>query len=313
VRPRRSPLLVLALLIAGRLPGAGGAAAAGTPVGAVDALLDAIVARDAAAIEAVACDGFGVTVADALDPIRGLGAADGADGMALAAAVMLRIDDRAVAVVEEAADTATVSVAGRLHAAVDPEIARTWVAGRLEAAGQPTDEASVDASLDAFLAALAVGRDLATTADVVRTDGDWRVCGGLSVATPGEPTAVRADLCALASIDEIVAASGLPVTEAWASEDACTWADATATTEPFSITVLLLDGELEPLQGVWKPGRDLEIAGQSTWATRNGTWVKLDDGLLAVLPTLEWSAATQDADPIAVAVGVAELLVPRLP
>jgi hypothetical protein len=171
----------------------------------------------------------------------------------------------------------------------------------------------VDASLDAFLAALAVGRDLATTADVVRTDGDWRVCGGLSVATPGEPTAVRADLCALASIDEIVAASGLPVTEAWASEDACTWADATATTEPFSITVLLLDGELEPLQGVWKPGRDLEIAGQSTWATRNGTWVKLDDGLLAVLPTLEWSAATQDADPIAVAVGVAELLVPRLP
>lgn len=312
MRHRRPSLLALALLIAGGLPAAGGVTAAGSPQGAVEALLDAVVARDAAAIEAATCDGFGPAVVAALDPVRGL-ASDAAGAVDLAAATTLRIEDRAVTVVAESGDAANVAITGRLVAEIDPDVARAWVVAQREAAGQPADPAVVEVSLDAILAALAPGRDLASRVSVTRTDGDWRVCGGLGIATIGERAPVRADLCALASVEEIALATGLPVTDAWASEAACTWASGTDTTDPITITALLLDGELAPLQAVWKPGRDLEIGGLPTWATRNGTWVALDDGLLAVLPTLEHAGATQDADPIAVAVNVAELLVPRLP
>jgi hypothetical protein len=312
VSHRRSPLLVLVVLLAGGLPAIGGASAAGSPEAAADALLDAVVARDADAIATVTCPELTDAVAAALDPLRGL-APDEATIATLAAAVTLRIDDRAVDLIEETGDAATVALAGRLHAAIDRAAARDWVAERLAAAGQPADGATVDASLDALQAALAVGRDLTTTVEVIRVGGDWLVCGGLGLAVPGEPVPGRADLCALASIDEVAAATGLPITEAWASPDSCTWAGATGATDPFSITALVLEGELAPLQAVWKPGRAREVAGRSTWATRNGTWVQLEDGLLAVLPTLEWSDGAADADSIDVAIAVAELVVPRLP
>lgn len=308
----RSSLLALVLILAGGLPATGGVSAAGSPEAAVDALLDAVVARDAAAIEIATCPELTDAIVVALDPLRGL-APDEATTAVLAEAVTLRIDDRAVGLIEETGETATVAVAGRLRAAIDPAVARAWVAERLEAAGQPAESTAVDASLGALQAALADGRDLTSTVDVVRTGGDWRVCGGLGLTVTGETAPVRADLCTLVSMEEIAAATGLPITDAWASPDACTWAGATGSVDPFSITALLLKGELAPLQAVWKPGRNVTIADRATWATRNGTWVQLQDGLLAVLPTLEWSAGAAGADSIDVAIAVAELVVPRLP
>lgn len=307
-----SSLLVLVLLVAGGLPATGDASAAGSPEAAVEALLDAAIARDADAIETVTCAEMAEAVVVALDPLRGL-APDVATTASLAAATTLRIDDRAVRLVAETGDAATVAVEGRLRAAIDPAAARAWVAERLEAAGQPAEATAVDASLEALQATLADGRDLTSTVDVVRTGGDWRVCGGLGLAVPGDTAPIRADLCALVSVEEIAAATGLPITDAWASPDACTWAGATAPTDPFSITALLLKGELAPLQAVWKPGRDVTIADRATWATRNGTWVQLQNGLLAVLPALEWSDGTPDGDSIDVAIAVGELVVPRLP
>jgi hypothetical protein len=292
--------------------------AADTPVAAVDAVLDAIVAKDLEASAPLVCEEKRDEVVGAFD-LATLYGASGPDAGTLVDALRLSIEGRAVTELSQVEDTASVQVEGTLVAGVDETTARAWVGRALQLAGQPTDDASVDGFLADFLAVLAAGTDLTSTVDVVRRDGDWQLCDDLGPALadvsfdPGASLAPPVDpLCDTMTVEELDAATGLAFVTATPFDHGCSW-DSDLAAEYYNVSIHLDQGDLAFIKEVWTGGRDLEVGGKPAWATRNGTWVDLGDGLLTIMPYLEGAPSTASLDPIAIAKTVGDIVVPRLP
>ena len=277
------PSMPLTLAVAGAvaLAAAGGtpvARAAETPEGAVDAVLDAITARDWDAIGPLVCDDERDAVTAVFDLRRAL-SSDGVDAGPLAEALTVTIDGRSVTPLGASGDRATVQVAGVLRLEADEAAARAWVRDSLAASGQPTDDATIDQFLGFFTAALAEGTDLASSVEVIRQDGAWLLCdtlgGGTSAGSPAPSLGVAlVSLCDAATLEELYAATGLALIRATATDGGCQW-DTDPAAGLATIRVVRSAGDLAAIAEVWNGGREETVGGRPAWATAYGTWVDL--------------------------------------
>ncbi len=314
---RRSSLLLSAMLVVSASLAAGlTAQAADTPEGAVDALLDTILAKDWDGLAPLVCEAKRDEVAAQFDLTQVYGG-EGIDAGPLVDAMALRIDGRAVSLLSEVEGTASVQLRGTLHIAVDAAVAREWVRQSLEATGQPTDDTTVEQFLAFFLESMEEGSDLTSTVDVTREAGDWRVCDdlvddpgasfdpGASLPPPVDP------LCDLMTPAELNAATGLLFVSATPYDGGCSW-DSDAADEYYNVSIYREDGDLEFIKQVWTDGQDVTIGGMPAWATPDGTWVDLGNGLLTIMPYLDGAASTASVDPVAFARTVGDIVVARL-
>jgi len=322
---RPSPLIRVAALAMAVTAAAGSAAlpvrGADSPAGAVDAVLDALVAGPTDGVDAG-------SVLDGLvcaerrggpEPVLDLAGAVGggvADAARLLEGAAITIDDRLVTVLDESTDAASVAVDGSLRVAPDADVARGWVRAGLEAAGQPASDAVVDRFLADLLATFTADVPIATAVSVVREDGAWLLCDvirtGLVLDPEASPAPIAGALCDLMTVEELNAATGYAFVTATPFEDGCAW-DSAVAAGYHTIGVWRESGTLDEIRAVWMRGRELTVDGRPAWATSSGTWVDLGDGLLAVLPHLEGATVAEPMDAITFARTVAELVVPRLP
>lgn len=182
-------LLAVSLLTA---PGVAGATpSSDDPAATVNALLDAIVAKDFAGIGPLACaekrDAL-TTRFDLKTQFSSLG--EGVDVEALFAGITITTPGRTVSVVSQDDATATVTVSGSLALEITDEAARTFVGQLLESQGMEVTEATLDQYTPLMVGQIEQTKDLTKTIDMVYEDGAWRVCGGFDDdAPPASPPA----------------------------------------------------------------------------------------------------------------------------
>ena len=311
--PRLAALAMAVSVVSGlaALP----ARAADSPAGAVDAVLDAIVAGEPGSLDPLVCAQRRGGVDVVLDLAGALGGGV-VDVGALLDGATVALDDRSVMVVAETADAASVAIDGQLRITVDPTVARAWLRAGLEAAGQPAPDAVVDWYLEGLLTILEDGIPMATAVHVVREGSEWLLCDvirtGLAFNPDVTPTPITGALCDLMTVDELNAATGFAFLTATPFQRGCQW-DAEVASGYHTVSLRTEQGELDEITAVWMRGRELTVAGRPAWATSSGTWVDLGDGLLAILPQLDGATVAGSMDAITFGRTVAELVVPRLP
>lgn len=282
------------------------AAAAGTPDGAVAALLDAIAAGGRPDLAPLVC-AERRDLASALDPVTLLGPLpDGSDPSAWAASRTVTVADRSVRVVAADEATALVAVAARIEASGDAVALGALVAAVLAASGQPSDAAAVAAAVDR-LPPLVDGTTTIEGTVRVRADGDdWRVCGDPIAADDGRaPICDRLDPAAMA---RLLPAGGVRAT---GGPGSCAWAvEPTDGGTPVWLEARLIPGaSLDPIVADWERGSAWRAAGHDGWTAEGAAWLTIPGGrLLAVVAdaaTPDGSArlATAVAEAIAVAIG----------
>jgi len=234
----------------------------------------------------------------------------------------LTIDGRDVHQVSVSGDTASVHVGGTLRIAVDTIAAHDWVVASLYAAGQPTDQESVDQFLGFLTASFQEGTPIDVNAEVDRgKNGQWLLCDDLSGDSPdasfdpnASPEPITDPLCDLMTVQELDGLSPLVFTSASPTTDGCTYdSDHDASGSFYSVSVYLQDGQLSFLKEVWTDGKDVQVAGKDAWATQTATWVDLGDRVLAIQPVLLGSGDAEQVDAITLATAIGEIVVPRLP
>lgn len=319
---RRSPLLLSAALViaCSLVPGLAPlvARAADTPDGAVNAVLDTIVSKQWDQIGPLVCEAKRDEVAAQFD-LSAAFSGDGIDAAPLVDAMTLTIDDRAVTVLSELEDSASVEISGLLRITVDEAVAREWVRQTLGAAGQPTDDATIDQFMGFFLSSMDEGTDLTSTVDVIRENGGWLLCDDLEEDVPDEsfdpdaslPPAVGA-LCEFMTVEELNTATGLAFVSTTPFDGGCSW-DSDLSAEYYNVSLYQEDGELDFIKEVWTDGQELTIGGKPAWGTVNGTWVDLGDGLLTIMPYLDGAPSTESLDVIAFSQTIGDIVVPRIP
>jgi hypothetical protein len=321
---RRSPVILSAALamalsvMPGLTPLA--ARAADTPDAAVNAVLDAIVAKQFDQVGSLVCEEKRDEVLAQFD-LSASFSSGGVDAQPLVDSMTLSIDGRDVSVLSEEGDTASVEIAGTLKIAFDEAAAREWVKASLEAAGQPVDDATVDQFMGFLTSTMAEGTDISSTVEVVREGGQWLMCDDMSTEDPeasydpnATPEPITNPLCDLLTVEELNGLSPLVFATATPTQDGCTYdSDYDASGEFFSLSLYLQEGELSFLKDVWGEGKDLTIAGKAAWGTETATWVDLGDGLLAIQPVLLGAGDSAALDLVTFAAAVGEIVVPRLP
>jgi len=326
---RRSPLFLSAVMALTSLAATGvpamGAAGSDTPEAAVNAVLDAIVARHWAALGPLVCPAERDAFLQQYDLTQAFGG-DGVDARPLADTMAITIDGRDVHQVSDAGDRASVHVGGTLRITVGADAEHAFVVQTLKATGQPTDDASVQSYQGFLTDALAEYADLDVEARVDRQpDGRWLLCDDLSGDTAdaspdasldpnASPEPITDPLCGLMTVDELDALSPLVFVTATPTTDGCTYDSGTDASGSFySVIVFLQDGELSFLKEVWTDGQDVQVAGKDAWATQTATWVDLGDRVLEIHPVLLGTDGAAQVDVIKLATDIGDIVVPRLP
>lgn len=298
--------------------GPASASAADSPEGAANAVLDAFVAKQWDRLPPLVCEAKRDDVVGQLDLSLAFGG-EGLDPAPLLAGLTIAIDGRKVTLVAEDGDRATVDIQGTQRITVEEAAAREWVRQTLAQIGQATDEAAVEEYLGYFLDSFQEPVDLATTADVVRQDGQWLLCDDLVEYVPDEtldPLASIAPavdpLCDTMTVEELNAASGLAFVSSSPLDGGCSWDSDLESEDYFNVSIYREDGELQFIKDVWTDGKDVTIAGKPAWVTDFGTWVQLEGGLLTIMPYLTGPSA-EAITAIDLASRVGEIVVPRIP
>jgi hypothetical protein len=293
----RRPLIGAIGLVLSALLGAGaGAFAAGSPSEAVETLVQRIVAGDFEDLGDLVCPELEDEIRGQFDPA----ASDATFG-----SVEVDIVDPVVTVLAEEADSAVVSLVGTMRITFDQERARELVRAQLESSGQtPTDE-DVDRMLDLMFPSEGIPIDEQLT--VVEREGAWLICdpgdSGRSFASAG--------MCGIVTPDEIGAFSPIELVSNVGEGDFCQWIAADENGY-ISIDVgLLRDTSLDDYREADPAAQELTVAGLPAIGSAGQLYVAVDGGVLSVVPYLA-DGPDPSADPIALAVDVAELVIPRL-
>jgi hypothetical protein len=196
--------LALGLLVLGLVaPGGGGAVAqsptpeatqpaasyqplpAADPVAAVDAFLDAFVAKQWDRLPGLVCSAERDTIARNYDPSQQVIYPRDAT-QALVDAVQVRISDRSVTLVSSTADQATVTLGGTLVWDVSDDALRTFV-DALAADSSPTPTQDLlDSAFQMFKDSIA-SQILVPEVPVVAEGGGWLLCADIVTTRPPTP------------------------------------------------------------------------------------------------------------------------------
>ena len=154
------------------------------PVASVNAALDTLITKQFDRMGDFACAEHRATIAARYDlgATLSAGLPDGVDPALLIDALTLVVTDRVVSLAGNDGQTATVSVAGSLVTTLDQAAARPFAAAVLEAMGQDSSDASVDAVLPGLVTQMEGTSDLADDLLMVLEDGRWLIC-----EEPGAP------------------------------------------------------------------------------------------------------------------------------
>ena len=284
---------------------------AGTPDGAVNALLDVVIAKQFDQIGPLVCESRRDELIAEFDLVRAF-SSDGIDAQPLVDAMTLTVDGRDVSVVSEEGDDSTVHVDGTLRIAVDENAAKEWLRTSLEALGQSADDATIDQFLSSIMGRLG-NIPVSSDVDVVREDGQWLVCDRLQGDLPGETFDAAGGLasCDLITADELNTLSAMVFAPPTLDAGWCSYNALDATNDFYSVILRLEDGDLESVKAAFPDGADATIAGLPAWGSSAATWVDIGDQLLVVQPLL-MGADSAEVDPIAFAAAIANIAIPRL-
>ena len=198
------------------------ALAADSPEAAVNELVDAITSGDYAAIDTLVCEEEREAVRAQLDP----GEAMGLEGDDLP--ISFNIEDRAVELISEDGDTATVALTGTMSIDVAEEDIEAIALEMMGAEFGELSEEDIEAMLPFVQMAFSQTTPLDEEITVVREDGAWLVCGGLGQPAEDldygiEPSVSEAGLCGLVLPDELSGLGPVQYDSSNGFADSCTY------------------------------------------------------------------------------------------
>lgn len=310
---RRTSALLLVLALAagtGVLP----AAAAASPEGAVEELLDRIDAGRTEGLGEIVCTDQQATVSALFDPVTALGVSpDDPAARELLDSIDYQVVDRSVSLVSRTDESAQVHVAATIRADLAPATAEELTRLMMAAGGVAMSDQEVAAFASLIAGSLAEGQRLDEEVEVLLEDGSWRICG-----TPDEPPAVQgtlsdAGICGLVSLAELDALAPTAYGASQGDESFCSWSSVAAE-DYYFVNVSLFEREsLEGYEALFPDGEPLRVAGRDAWSAGGQLYVQAPEGVLLVVPFLEEGVTTAGVDSLDYAVSVAELILPRLP
>jgi hypothetical protein len=172
---RLAAFTVLAAVLAGC--GGGGSGPGGDPVGTVKNFLATISAGNYDKVADYACAAQKDAVTKKFDPSAMFG---GADALGMSAAdikAAIKMDFSGVTVTEKSKDAtkAVVAMAGKMKITLDKDKFKEVIKKALAAAGQPTDDASINLALGMMDS---IGGEQDATSDVALANegGKWLIC-----------------------------------------------------------------------------------------------------------------------------------------
>jgi hypothetical protein len=294
------------------------AAAADSPEGAVNALIDAVEGGDFASIDALVCEAERDSVLAMFDPGEAMGLSAGD------LPISFRFDDRALEVVSEDGDEVTIRLTGTMSMDVDEAEMESVARALLEAEmGEASDE-DIEQMLPFMMMAFSQTASIDEEVTVVSEDGDWLVCGGLGdePVTDGfedelSPTIeVPAEgVCALATPEELTAVGQLEYDTSSGWElTTCTY--STSDWEAYHNTTVTveLDSDAAYAAGAYGADQELEVAGAPAFTMDQPNSPLIVQVGPDVLNVTVWAPepAPDGYDGTAQAVAIAELFAPRV-
>jgi hypothetical protein len=290
------------------------ATAADSPEAAVNQLLDASVSGDYDAIDTLVCEAERSAVRSMLDPGEAM------DVEMARELISFSIEDRAVEVVDEDGDEATVRVTGTMSMGVGDgdveEVARMLV----EADMGELSEEDLEMMLPFMEMALTQTVPIDEELTVVREADEWVVCGGLGVSSVDdydfETTNVSSDgLCGLVLPEELTAAGSVAYesSSGWAL-NTCSYQDSDYT-QSTTVTVEL-DADAAYAAGAYGYDVELEVAGAPAFTSDQPgapLLVQVGPDVLNVqVQAWDPGPTADDLDLLEQTTAIAELFAPRV-
>ncbi len=290
--------------------------AADSPEAAVNELFDMIEAGDFAGLDKVVCSADRAAVLENFD----LGAELGLESDdPLSDALQIEIGDRAVEPVGEEGDSATVRVTATMSISVAEDQMEDLVRAIIEADQGPDDLPASDADVEMMMGMMGSAFNQTQAFDeevtIAREEGEWLVCGGL--VEPVEPaieeTWATDGLCSLLEPEAVNSISELQYASAMGFEVVCTVSSSLADFDNYhSATLVLNEGyDMEAFRSAFPVDEELEVGGYPGFTSGDQLIVEAAPNVLQVTVSLGENPPP-GADAIVQAVGLAELVLPRL-
>ena len=293
------------------------AAAADSPEAAVNGLLDAVEAGQYEAIGSLVCEAEQASVRAMLDPSEAMGF--GAD--ALMEALTFAVEDRAVEVVEQEGETATVTLSGSMAMNVSEDDVEALAMAIVESElGPDASEDDIALMLPFIEMAFSQSVPLEEELELVVEDGEWVVCGGLGEPVTEddlgfEPVVSTEGVCGLASPDELNAVGLLRYDSADGFETFCNF--STSDFENYHSTNVSVEWgrDAESTARAYGADQQLQVSGSPAWAPGpdgfSNLIVQAGSDVLIVNVGVP-PEPPEGFDWLAQATAVTELLLPRL-
>lgn len=174
--------LAFCVMLAMALTACGGSSGgpAADPVGAVNNLLNAVKAKQFTTIAPMICAAKRDSLSQSLNPMSALGsAAPGVNVQSILDAMTIDYTGLSVTQVSQNGDSAVVAIKGQLAITIDPAKMKDVVKTILAAAGQPTDDATIQQMLPLMTSAMASTKAMDSQVNVVKENGAWLVCDSI--------------------------------------------------------------------------------------------------------------------------------------
>ncbi len=181
---RLAPALLAVILVAcGGGGGGGGGAAVGVPgsdpVSTVNSLVATMQAKAFDKLPDLACAASKDSVSQAFDPSSALGSGLGAAGLTASdvlSAMTISVDSVQVGSPSVSGDTATVHLKGNMKVTIDQAKFAAVMKKAMAAAGQPADDATINAIIGAAGASLSQTSTIDNDLTLKNEGGKWLIC-----------------------------------------------------------------------------------------------------------------------------------------
>ena len=181
---RLAPALLAVVLVACGGGGGGGGWGAvgvpgGDPVSTVNSLIATMQAKAFDKLPDLACAASKDSVSQAFDPSSGLGSGLAATGLTasdILSAMTISVDSLQVGSPSVSGDTATVHVKGNMKVTMDQAKFAAVMKKAMSAAGQPVDDATINAIISAAGSQLSQTTTIDNDVTLKNEGGKWLIC-----------------------------------------------------------------------------------------------------------------------------------------
>ena len=250
----RIAMSTLGLLVALGLAVSVPVAAASTPMGAVEALVERVQASQFDALDDVVCAAEQDAVRALFDIGGQLGDTPGVDGEQFMDAFTITLDDVAIELLSEEGDAARARLQGQMTVSMDPAAAELFVLSVASVFDEDVSDEDLAVLVGSLMESFTEPRTLDEEIVLIREDGEWLVCdplgqpsGGVTPVDDGSSVGGQVSfegLCGLVTLDEVNATSTLVYDSSAGFEDQCSYFNSSIETF-FTLTATTLAGNLD--------------------------------------------------------------------